>query len=259
MPEEMGSLTAQVKKEAKRLGARIVGVGTVDRWVNAPKGHRPQDFVPGARAVVSFGLPLFKAMSRWREFMKGSEMFPERKEEGRPVRVLAASQMYRRMQYDAVNLNLMSIAYYLGCFLDDVGHEVVTPPITGGTGWASTMVNEMYAIHFHQWSQRHAAVACGLAELGLNNMFVCPEYGIRVRLGSAITNAPLVADPLDKVGATCTQCRSCIEACPDPETFGEPLTYELVPGRALTCCTFDKDRCGRDECAQCILVCPAGI
>jgi len=58
------SLTAQVKEEAKRLGARIVGVGSVDRWMNAPRGHKPQDFISEAQAAVSFGLPLFKSMGR---------------------------------------------------------------------------------------------------------------------------------------------------------------------------------------------------
>ena len=120
------------------------------------------------------------------------------------------------------------------------------------------MVSEMYAIYFHQWSQRHAAVAAGLGELGLNNMFICPEYGIRVRLGSVITDAPLAPDPLEKIGETCTQCGACVEACPAPKPFGERRTYELMPGYALTCCTFQKDRCGRAECAQCTLVCPVG-
>ncbi len=258
MTKDAVALTAQVKEQARLLGARIVGVGTPDRWVNAPRGHKPQDFIPEARAVVSFGMPLFRAMSRWPDFMKGSEMFPEEREEGKPVRALAAMQMYGRMQYDAVNLCLTSLAYRLGCLLNDLGYQVVTPPATGGSGWANSMVKEMTGIFFHQWSQRHAAVAAGLGELGLNNMFICPEYGIRVRLGSVITDAPLVADPLDKIGEVCTQCEACTGACADPDVFGQRRTYELVPGHSLTCCTFQKDRCRAGECAQCLSACPVG-
>ena len=258
MDRDKVALTQQVKDEARRLGARIVGVGSPDRWRNAPKGHAPQDFVPDAKAVIALGLPLFKGMSRWREFMKGSEMFSEEDGQDKPVRLGAANQMYRRMQYDAVNLELMSITYRLAAFLNDLGYDVVTPPITGGAGWANAMVDEMYRIYFHQWSQRHAAVACGLGDLGLNAAFLCPEYGLRVRLGSVITNAPLAADPLDRIGTTCTRCGKCVEACADPKTFGDPTVYELVPGCDLTCCTFDKDRCERDLCAQCTLVCPVG-
>ena len=250
----MQSLTGRVKKEAERLGARIVGIGTPDRWVNAPKGHRPQDFLPGATAVVSFGVPLFKGMTQWRGFMKGSEAFPEQKTGDRPPRLDAAWQIYGRMHYDAVNLALMSIAYNLGCFLNDNGHDVVTPGVTEGSGWAR--VKGMG--YFHQWSQRHAAVAAGLGELGLNNMFISPEYGIRVRLGSLITNAPLTPDRLDKIGQICTGCRECVDACTDPETFGDQRTQVLVPGYTLTYCAFDKKKCGGDRCSRCIAVCPVG-
>ena len=254
----MLSLTSQVKEEAKRLGARIVGVGAVDRWINAPEGHRPQDFLPNAKAVVAFGLPLFKAMTKWRDFMEGSKMFGDDDSEDMPNLKLAALQIYKRMQYDAVNLNLMSIANYLGCYLCDMGYQVITPPITGGAGFANEEVREMYKIAFHQWSQRHAAVAAGLGELGLNNAFICPEYGIRLRLGSLITDAPLAPDPLDKIGNTCDQCGECIKACPDPNTFGEQYSYELVPGYNLTNCSFRKELCKGSSCAACLPVCPVG-
>jgi len=135
---------------------------------------------------------------------------------------------------------------------------VVTPPITGGSGWQNAMVREMYAIGFHQWSQRHAAVGAGLGELGLNNAFICPEYGIRVRLGSVITNAPLVADPLDKIGEVCTQCGACTAACPDPMTFGGQQTQQLVSGYTLTYREFDKERCEGARCARFIVACPVG-
>ena len=254
----MASLASQVKAEARRLGARIVGVGTADRWANAPRGHGPQDFLPDAKAVVSFGIPLFKAMADWRDFMKGSEMYTEEDSEDIPNRELAAYQIYGRMQYDAINLNLMSIANFLGCYLYDLGYQVVTPPITGGTGFANQAIREMYKIRFHQWSQRHAAVAAGLGELGLNNGFICPEYGIRVRLGSLITDAPLEPDSLDRIGNTCDQCGACTEACPDPNTFGEPYSYELVPGHNLTNCKFNKDLCQAGSCGACLTACPVG-
>lgn len=252
------SLTEKTKKESLRLGARVVGVGTVDRWVNAPKGHRPTDFLPDARSVVAFVLPQFKAMSRWRNFMKGSEIFPEETVEGLPVRIMAAYEVYGRMQYDAINLNLMSIANYLGCFLTDLGYSVITPSITGGAGFHMNMVPEMYALGFHQWSQRHAAVACGLGELGLNNGFICPEYGLRTRIGSVITDAPLRADPLDRIGNTCTQCDACTKACPEPKPFGEKFSYELIPGYRLTVRRFNKKNCAGGSCGNCTLACPVG-
>jgi hypothetical protein len=104
------TLKRRVKEEAKRLGARLVGVGSIDRWMNAPTGHSPLNFLPIAKSVVAFALPIFKPMTQWREFMVGSEMFSEDENPAGPHRLSAALQIYQRMQYDALNLNLMSIA-----------------------------------------------------------------------------------------------------------------------------------------------------
>lgn len=46
------------------------------------------------------------------------------------------------------------------------------------------------------FSMRHAAVACGLGELGLSNLFLAPDMGPRVRLSAFITTAPLEPDPM---------------------------------------------------------------
>lgn len=252
------SITTQVKEEAKRLGARLVGVGSVARWRNAPKGHGPTSFLPTAKSVVAFALPIFKSMTEWRNFMIGSEMFSEEENSGKPHRKSTALQVYQRMQYDALNLNLMSITNYLGCFLYDLGFQVVTPPVTSGSGFTNLSVEEMGKIKFNQWSQRHAAVCCGLGELGMNNAVICPEYGLRIRVGSLITDAPLEADPLDKIGAVCTHCGACVSACPDPNTFAEEYAYELLPGLQLSNCRFSKELCQGSRCAACLRDCPVG-
>jgi len=257
----MSITSEEVKTEAKRWGARIVGVGSVDRWVNAPKGHKPEDFLPKSRSVVSFGIPQFKAMAEWRNFMKGSEMYPEAKVEGFPNRLMAAHQIYARMQYDGINLYAQMIATMLGCFLTDRGYNVVTFPPSGGSGISGTnMVREMYNFGFHQWSQRHAAVACGLGELGMNSGFICPEYGLRVRLGSLVTDAPLEPDPLDKIGRTCLgpSCDLCVEACPDPKPHGKIYSYELVAGCKIVTREMDFRKCGGLACGRCMAVCPVG-
>ena len=256
------SLTSQeVKSEARRWGARIVGIGSVDRWMNAPRGHGPKDFLPKAKAVVVFGLPQFKAMAQWRNFMKGSEMYPEARVEGLPNRLMAAHQIYDRMQYDGINLYLQTIATMLGCFLTDAGHDVVTFPPSGGSGISGTnMVPEMYRFGFHQWSHRHAAVACGLGELGMNSGFICPEYGLRTRLCSLITDAPLDSDPLLKTGDVCLgeDCDLCVKTCPEPKPHGDIYSYELIPGYEIVTREMNFRDCAGSFCARCMAVCPVG-
>ena len=257
----MSITSEEVKAEAMRWGARIVGIGSVDRWANAPKGHKPKDFLLEARSVVSFGIPQFKAMAQWRNFMKGSEMYPEAKVEGFPNRLMAAHQIYARMQYDGINLYLQMIATMLGCCLTDRGYDVVTFPPSGGSGISGMdMVTEMYTFGFHQWSHRHAAVACGLGELGTNTGFICPEYGLRTRLCSLITDAPLEPDPLGKIGHTCLgpDCDLCVKTCPDPKPHGEIYSYELIPGYEIVTRKMDFRKCGQLECGMCMAVCPVG-
>ena len=48
-------------------GANVVGVGPAERFAGAPKGHRPEDIVPGARSVVTFGIRIPHYVSHWPE------------------------------------------------------------------------------------------------------------------------------------------------------------------------------------------------
>ena len=63
----MDNLTLEVKKYPREnLGARLVGVASVDRFAGAPKGHRPDDLLPDAQAVIVVGLPILKQLLNWR-------------------------------------------------------------------------------------------------------------------------------------------------------------------------------------------------
>jgi hypothetical protein len=48
-------LTRDVRGLAINQGVSLIGIGTADQFEGAPKGHRPQDIVKGARSVVTFG------------------------------------------------------------------------------------------------------------------------------------------------------------------------------------------------------------
>jgi ferredoxin len=70
------------------------------------------------------------------------------------------------------------------------------------------------------WSERHVAFAAGLGAFGLNG-YLITRLGAMVRLGSLITDAPLVAErkwPSDhRAGCLADggkQCGSCIAKCP---------------------------------------------
>lgn len=50
----------EIKKLCRSLGADLVGIASVDRFVNAPKGHHPTDVMPTAKSVISLGTVLPK-------------------------------------------------------------------------------------------------------------------------------------------------------------------------------------------------------
>ena len=53
------SLKDELKKHAiKKLDMDYVGVTSVDRLAGAPEGHRPTDFLPGAKSVVVMAVRL---------------------------------------------------------------------------------------------------------------------------------------------------------------------------------------------------------
>jgi epoxyqueuosine reductase QueG len=62
-------------------------------------------------------------------------------------------------------------------------------------------------------SLKHAALSCGMGEIGRNNLLLTPEFGPHQRLCAIVTQAPLEADPRREFGL-CAGCNRCVEACP---------------------------------------------
>jgi epoxyqueuosine reductase len=62
-------------------------------------------------------------------------------------------------------------------------------------------------------SLKHAAVSCGLGQIGRNNLLLTPEFGPHQRLCGIITEAPLEPDPRRELDL-CDDCGKCEQACP---------------------------------------------
>ena len=62
-------------------------------------------------------------------------------------------------------------------------------------------------------SLKHAAISCGMGEIGRNNLLLTPEFGPHQRLCAIVTQAPLDTDSRREFGL-CTECDRCVEACP---------------------------------------------
>ncbi len=62
-------------------------------------------------------------------------------------------------------------------------------------------------------SLKHAAMSCGLGEIGKNNLLLTPEFGPHQRLCAIVTEAPLSPDAPRELDL-CKGCGRCIKACP---------------------------------------------
>lgn len=51
---------SEIKELCRSLGAELLGIASVERFVNAPKGHHPADVMPTAKSVISLGTALPK-------------------------------------------------------------------------------------------------------------------------------------------------------------------------------------------------------
>jgi epoxyqueuosine reductase len=63
-------------------------------------------------------------------------------------------------------------------------------------------------------SLKHAAVSCGMGQIGRSNLLLTPEFGPHQRLGGIITAAPLDPDRMTPPDLCLKGCRACETACP---------------------------------------------
>jgi epoxyqueuosine reductase len=200
----MESLTVLVKNEAKRLGADIVGIASVDRWEKAPNKLSPTAHLPGANSVIVMGIHHPDASVEWGGLPNSNYAGP--------------FQIGMIPKLDTMSKRLAN-------YLESYGEKAVPYPCTGF--WRHRPYKEIESTNTASFSHRHAAVAAGLGEFGLNNMFMSAKYGPRQRLVSVITTAQLTPDPLYNGQKLCDQCRMCARHCPGNNFSQENL---LAPG-----------------------------
>ena len=58
-------ITAQdIKEAAKRMGADLVGIGSIDRWSTAPIQMDSKQIMPNAKSVIALGFRVLRGSLR---------------------------------------------------------------------------------------------------------------------------------------------------------------------------------------------------
>lgn len=153
--------------------------------------------------------------------------------------------------YRTVNAHIDSCLLKIGMFIEKHGYGYF--PVA-----ASQSINGYRGIFSHKTAARLA----GLGHIGKNAMFISDRFGMGVRLGTLLTDAPLeVAQKLSD--GTCGECMRCVNACPAMALSGENFSPD-APERTLidrhTCSEYMKNnfqRIGRGSvCGICMRNCP---
>jgi len=238
-------LTEAVKDLAKRHGAALVGIASINRFEpkppyydRVPKGQDPRDFLPEARSVISFAMPLLNpavdAPARLNEMKL--EMYPKE------AQSYWLDSLYNRVAHFPQDVLLLFAGQMIGQYLLGLGYDAMIFPTEGvhfrpnrgtmdhddsikgrtendimmGSGKSEEWIKENTPFQYISGpiSHRHCATRAGLGEFGYNNLVLTKEFGARQRFNTVVTDAELVPDPLiTKPICLRDKCQLCFKAC----------------------------------------------
>ncbi|HHW74760.1 MAG TPA: hypothetical protein GX744_05835 [Firmicutes bacterium] len=225
------AITEKVFALAGSNGADLVGFAPVERFAHCPQDTHPQFYMEKATGVISFGIKLLDGIC---------DIWGEYDEPGKTI------SPYLFYGYGLVNLELSRVALALARMLEARGYRTLLFPPT----WQISLYRKYEGVLEGRmdadFSHRHAAVAAGLGEFGLNGLCLVPGAGSRIRFNSVITDAPLEAGaPYDGpplcLPERCDQ--KCIRICP-AEAFSEnKMVHCLIGEKEYRYAAFDCIRC----------------
>ncbi len=237
---------SQVKEYARRCGADLVGIASLDRFEGAPKQMDPRYIFPDAKAMVVLGFRILRGALRGVE--EGTFFIA-----------------YSGMGYAGINHVLQPMVLWDLCrWMEDEGYETV--PMPNDWPWPGTDIlgndpaivgppREGFSrpVSPHKPAPdvfvhlRIAAFCAGLGEIGYGKLLLTPEYGPRQRLAALLTDAPLDPDPLFE-GKLCDRCMSCVTNCSGEAISRTETVKVTVAGRELEWGQIDFERCSRAFC-----------
>ncbi len=227
----------EIKAAAKRLGADIVGIGSIDRWSTAPLQMDPKQIMPRAKSIIAMGFRVMRGSLRGIEEGTYFSNYSAMGYGGitylyMPMTVINLAKMIEDEGYEAVPMGHQSDWRAI----DTKGYlkENYSRPVEPGKAAPDVMVN-----------LRIAAYLCGLGEIGYSKMLLTPEFGPRVRVGIIITELELEPDPIMEPGTLCNRCMACVRECPGGCIPADRTVKANVNGKMLEWADVDMDGCNR--------------
>jgi len=225
-------MTSQTLKEAaRRFGADLVGIASIDALRDLPADENPHSIFPQARAVIVIGRKVLRGALRGIE--QGTEFqnsFPTFGFMTHEDNVLAKTTYDVTVWVEAQGFEAVPLFAY-----DGAGQSVGVP-VAPGKPAPNVMLK-----------YRIMAQAAGLGETGLHGLFLTPEFGPRQRFAMLLTDADIETDAPFKP-RLCNDCGACVTGCPlgaldagKAEPFGSPGCERPVAARTHSRCLRCKN------------------
>ena len=214
-----------IRARILELGADVCGFAAAERFCEAPEGFAPTDLYGDCRSVITVGIALPKGLLR-----------------------VEPRMLYGHFNADILHrLDVLTLAA-AKCIEREFGGICVPVPSDGPYEyWDSETMTGKGLL-----SLRHAAVACGLGQIGKSSLLLNPQYGNRLVLGALLTDLALESDPLCK-DICIPGCTKCVQSCP----AGAICDKRIVQSKCRTN-TYGKTARGFDtvNCNSCRSSCP---
>ncbi len=173
--------------------------------VISPEHMLPQDWLPGAKSVISYFLPFSEPIRRSN---METDYFP------------SVEWTYGRYEGEAFN---NAVRKYLADYIISTGAKAVSPAL-----------DPRYKVkgYTSSWSERHTAFIAGLGTFNLSKSLIT-EKGCAGRFGSVITDLDLTPTerPYTDLYEYCNACHACIDRCPvhaiSPEGKNHPPCHKF--------------------------------
>lgn len=215
----------KIRKIIMDLGADVCGIGTIDRFTEAPKGFAPTDIYKDCKSVISFGIALPKGLL-----------------------MVEPRLVYSHFNND-ICMKVDEIAMKAAKEIEKLSGGICVPVPCDAPSeyWDAENLTAKGLI-----SMKHTAVLCGIGQQGKSTLLLNPQYGNRLTVGAILTNLELKSDPLCE-NICIPGCNKCVDSCPVHAIGEGSVNQKLCRPN-----TYGKTKRGFDtvDCDTCRSVCP---
>ncbi len=216
----MDNLKQDIIHYAKSNLVDLIGFAGRDRFINLTAAYNPFSLFPNGETVIMIGRRITRGSLRGVE--EGTNLAD-----------------YGMFGLSWLNDEFLAQSTYdLAQFIERCGWEAM--PVLPECGSKHERTDRSGTATLPDFD--YAAVACGLAEIGLNGQVLTKEFGPRQRFHMLITNARLANDPLlDE--PVCDQCGLCASICPLQAIDVGQVKDQIICGKRMRIARCDENIC----------------